>query len=182
MEYLKELLKKSGWISIVESLIFAIIGIMLVYNPTMIMSIIAYIIGGVIIVAGTIKIIKYVQEKGNSDLYNYELIYGIMAIVIGLVIIIYRSFITQILGIIVGMWIIYSSIVRFSSSLKLKSLNNNLWIYAVAVSIIMFIGGLSIALSSGVIIYEVIGAIMIIYAVLDIAESIVFIKNVDKVK
>ena len=59
MEYLKELLKKSGWMSIVESIIFAILGIVLVCRPDEVMSIIAYIIGAIFIVIGAIKIIIY---------------------------------------------------------------------------------------------------------------------------
>ena len=181
MDYIKELLKKSGWMSIAVSIIFAILGIILINRPEEIMSIIAYIIGAIFIVAGIIRINNYIKEKGKEDLYNYQLIYGIMAIVIGLVIIIYRGFISQIFGIIIGMWIIYSSVVRFSSALKLKSTNTDIWIYALVISIIMFICGLYVALSSGAIIFSAIGAIMIAYAVLDIVENIILIKNVNKI-
>lgn len=180
MEYVKELLKKSGWMSIVESIIFAVLGIILVWKPDTIMSIIAYIIGAIFVAVGVIKIINYVQEQGKNDLYNYELIYGIMAAVIGLVVIIYKSEISHIFGVIIGMWIIYSSVVRFSSALKLKSSSSNIWLYAVVIAVIMFICGLYVALSSGAIIITVIGAIMITYAVLDIAENIILINNLKK--
>ena len=181
MEQFKGILKKSGVTSIVESIVFAILGIILIIKPDTVMSIIAYIIGAIFIAAGVIKILSYVHEKGQKDLYNYELIFGIMAAVVGVVVIIHGNAISQIFGIIIGMWIIYSSVVRFSSALKLRALNNNLWIYTVAIAVIMFIGGLYVALSSGAVIISVIGGIMIAYAVLDIIENIIFINNVNKI-
>lgn len=182
MEYFKDLLKKSGWTAIVESLVFVVLGIILVSRPETVMSIIAYVIGAIFIAAGVIKIINYIQSNGSSDLYNYELIYGIMAAVIGLVVIIYRSTIDQIFGIIIGIWIIYSSVVRFSSSLKLKSVSGNVWMYSVIISVIMFVCGLYIALSSGAVsaVATVVGAIMIVYGILDIIENLIFINNVKK--
>lgn len=180
MEYFKNLLKKSGWMSIIESLIFAILGIILVLRPNEIVSIIAYIIGAIFIVVGIIKIANYVQAKGKNDLYNNELIYGIMAAVIGLVVIIYSSTISKIFGIIIGIWIIYSSVVRATSALKLKVLKTNIWLYSLLLAIVMFICGLYIILDSGIIVTTV-GVIMIIYSILDIIENIIFINNVKKI-
>lgn len=177
MEYLKNLLKKSGWMSIIESLIFAVLGIILVWKPNEIMAMISYIIGAIFITVGVIKIINYIKEKGKNDLYNYELIFGIMAAVIGLVVIVYSNTISTIFGIIIGIWIIYSSVVRASSALKLKAIKTNIWIYSLILAIIMFICGLYIILDSSVVVTTV-GVIMIIYAILDIIENIIFINNV----
>ena len=134
MQYLKDLLKKSGWMSIAESLVFAILGIILIWQKDAIMSMIAYILGAVFILLGIIKVINYVQTKSKSDLYNYELVYGIMAVIIGIVIMVYSSTISKIFGIIIGMWIVYSSVVRASSALKLKQIKSNIWIYSLLLS------------------------------------------------
>ena len=47
--------------------------------------------------------------KGKYDFYNYDLIYGIIAIIIGIVTIIYSSAIGSVFRVIIGIWIIYSS-------------------------------------------------------------------------
>lgn len=180
MEYFKELLKKSGWMAIVESLIFVILGIILVWQKDIIMSVIAYVLGSVFIILGIIKVINYVQAKGKNDLYNYELVYGLMAVIIGIVIMVYSAQITKAFGIIIGIWIVYSSIIRASSALKLKTLNNNIWIYSLIIAIIMLICGLVVIFNMGAII-EVIGSIMIVYAILDIIENLIFINNVKKI-
>ena len=178
MEYFKVLLKKSGITAIIESTVFAILGIVLICQPETVMAIIAYIIGGIFIAVGVIKILNYISEKGKNDLYNYELVYGIMAAVVGLVVIIHHASINQIFGIIIGIWIIYSSVVRFSSALKLKTLNNNIWIYALAIAVIMFICGLYMTLNSGILIVTI-GVLMVIYAVMDIVENVILLKNVN---
>lgn len=179
MQYLKDLLKKSGWMSIAESLVFAILGIILIWQKDAIMSMIAYILGAVFILLGIIKVINYVQAKSKSDLYNYELVYGIMAVIIGIVIMVYSSTISKIFGIIIGMWIVYSSVVRASSALKLKQIKSNIWIYSLVIAVIMLICGLVVIFNTGAI-PATIGAIMITYAILDIIENVIFINNVKK--
>lgn len=179
MQYLKDLLKKSGWMSIAESLVFAILGMILIWQKDAIMSMIAYILGAVFILLGIIKVVNYVQTKSKSDLYNYELVYGIMAVIIGIVIMVYSSTISKIFGIIIGMWIVYSSVVRASSALKLKQIKSNIWIYSLVIAIIMLICGLVVIFNTGAI-PATIGAIMITYAVLDIIENVIFINNVKK--
>ena len=73
MEYLKKLLEKSGWVSIVESLVFAILGIVLVWKPSGLVTAISYVTGSIFIAVGVIKILNYVQSNKKSDLFNYEL-------------------------------------------------------------------------------------------------------------
>lgn len=179
MQYLKDLLKKSGWMSIAESLVFAILGIILIWQKDAIMSMIAYILGAVFILLGIIKVVNYLQAKSKSDLYNYELVYGIMAVIIGIVIMVYSSTISKIFGIIIGIWIVYSSVVRASSALKLKQIKSNIWIYSLVIAVIMLICGLVVIFNTGAI-PATIGAIMITYAILDIIENVIFINNVKK--
>ena len=178
MEYIQKLLKKSGTISIVESLIFAILGIILIVKPDTTVKVISYILGAGLIIIGAYKIIEYIREKGKRDLYNYQLIYGVMAIVIGLIAIIYSSTIGTIFRIIIGIWILYSAVVRASSALKLRTTNSKIWIYTLIIAIAMFICGLYIVLNEGTIIVTI-GVLMVIYAVMDIIENLIFIRHLD---
>ena len=177
MEYMKKILKKSGTISIIESIIFAILGIILIINPEQTIKVISYILGGGLIIIGLYRIITYIKEKGKNDLFNYQLIYGVMIIVIGLIAIIYSSTIGTIFRLVIGLWIIYSSVVRASSALKLKTANSNIWIYTLIIAIAMLICGLYVVLNEGTIIVTI-GILMVIYAVMDVIENAIFIKHV----
>lgn len=180
MEYIKEILKKTGWISIVESLIFAILGIILFYNPVGTVKVITWILGAIFILIGIYKIIRYFSLKENKDFYNFNLIYGLTAIVIGIITIAYMNVIGSVFRIIIGVWIIYTSFVRINTSIQIKGCGNNIWIFSLILAIIMFGCGLYTVINPGTII-ATIGMIMIVYSVIDIIENIIFMKNVDKI-
>ena len=76
------------------------------------------------------------------------------------------------------MWIIYSAVVRASSAFKLRTVNSRIWIYTLIIAIAMFACGLYIVLNEGTIIVTI-GVLMVIYALMDIIENVIFIKYVD---
>lgn len=177
MEYLEKIFKKTGWISILEAVIFAIIGAILVWKPIETVTFISYLLGIIFIVIGIAKTVNYFLSKGKYDFYNHDLIFGLMAIVIGIVTIVCSNTIGSIFRIIIGIWIIYSSLIRLSLSIKLRTQNISVWIYSLILAIVMFICGLYIALNSGSVVVTI-GIIMIVYSVIDIAENIIFMRNV----
>lgn len=177
MKYVEKIFKKTGWISILESIIFVILGAILIWKPEGTVKVISYILGIIFILIGIYKIINYFLAKGKYDFYNYDLIYGLMACVLGIVTIVYSNTIGAILRIAIGIWIIYSAFIRMNLSLKLKSLNLKIWIYSLCLAIAMFACGLYITLNSGAVIVTI-GIMMIVYSVIDIIEDIIFMKNV----
>lgn len=180
MEYLKEVLKKTGFASIVESIIFAILGIVLVYKPEGSVKAIATVLGATFIIIGFYKIIDYFVRKDNTDFYNFELIHGLTAIVIGIVAMAYMNLIGSVFRIIIGVWIIYASFVSINTSLQIKKIGGTTWIWSLILALTMFACGLYTVVNPGTIVVTI-GTIMIIYSILDIIESIIFMKNVNKI-
>lgn len=177
MEYVKKFLEKSGQMAILEAIIFTVLGIVLVCQPGMTLRIIAIILGIIFFVIGAFKLIQYFTSKGKNDAFNYDLIYGLTAIAIGIVAMAYMNVIASVLRIIVGVWIIYTSFVRFNSTIQLKIANNRVWLYSLILALLMFVCGLYILVNTGAIIVTI-GIAMIIYGVIDIVENIIFIKNI----
>lgn len=180
MEYIEKIFKKSGWISILESVIFAILGAILIWKPEGTVKFVSWALGLIFIVIGIYKIINYISAKGKYDFYNYDLVYGFMAVVIGIVTICYSNTIGSIFRIMIGIWIIYSSFIRISLSIKLKNLNLNIWIYSFILAIVMFVCGLYITMNSGTVIVTI-GTMMIVSSIIDIIEDIIFMKNVKEI-
>ena len=56
---MKDLFKKSGYLSLLSSILFLILGVLLINNPGGIVEFISYIIGGVFLAMGIFKIITY---------------------------------------------------------------------------------------------------------------------------
>lgn len=180
MNYIEKMFKKTGWISILESLIFAIIGGVVIWNPEGTIKAISYVLGIIFIVIGIYKIVNYFLAKGKYDFYNYDLIYGLMIGVLGIVTIAYSGVIGSVFRIIIGVWILYSSFIRMNLSMKLKALELKIWLYSLIISIAMFICGLYIIMNSGTVIITI-GIMMIASSVLDIIEDIIFMKNVKEI-
>ncbi|MFR0822837.1 MAG: DUF308 domain-containing protein [Clostridia bacterium] len=176
MNYLQTLLKKTGYVNIIESLIFIVIGIVLMWKPEETLVVISYILGGIFCVIGALKIVNYVQSKGKNDLFNYHLVYGVMAIIIGIITIVYSGTILNIFRIIIGIWIIYSALVRGSSAIKLRNLESRLWICSLVLAMAMLICGIYIIANSGAIIFTI-GVAILVYAIIDLAENILFLQN-----
>lgn len=181
MEYLKNVLKKTGWMSLVESVIFAIIGLVLIQNPEGTVKFMSYLLGAIFILIGIYKIVVHVMEKQNGGLYNYSFVYGIMAVVIGIITIAFSSTIGNLFRIIIGVWIIYSALLRATSALKLREYKSNVWIYAIVLAVVMLVCGIYIVANSGAIV-STIGVFVLIYSIIDIIENIIFLKNVNDMK
>ena len=172
MEYWK------AWI--IEPIIFGILGIILFCNPVGTVKFITGILGTIFIVIGIVKIINYFISRRNNMFYNFNLIYGLTAIVIGIISMVYIPVIGSLFRIIIGVWIIYTSIIRINTALQIRNFGNIFSTGSSILAIIMFLCGLYVIITPGTII-ATIGAIMIIYSIIDIIENIIFIKNVNKI-
>ncbi len=176
---MEQFLKKMGWTSIITSLGFSILGLIIAYHPNTTFQIISYILGGILIAYGVVKIIEYLKMKDTSTLYNNELSYGVIAVLLGIVVIICSGMIEILLRILVGIWIVYSGIMRFGIAIKLQKFNsdNKIWVPVLFISIAMLLSGIYIIASPGAVIMTI-GIIMVVYGIMDIVEEIIFMRNV----
>lgn len=181
MNYLEDILKRTGWSSLLTSVIFAVLGIVLIINPVGTIRAVSYIIGTIFIVAGAYRIVNYISNKGKYDFYNYDMLFGIIAILIGIATICFSDEIGRFFGILIGIWIIYSSVIRIDMSFKLKIVESKVWLYSLIIAIAMLIAGIYIICNSGVIVVTI-GVVILVYAILDIIESAMFLGNINKIK
>ena len=179
---MEQFLKKMGWTSILTSFAFTIMGIIIAYYPNATFQIISYVMGGIVIAWGIIKVIEYLKMKDTYDLYNDELAFGVIAILLGIVMIVCNNMIETLLRILIGLWIVYSGVMRFTLAWKLQKMeiDNKIWGSILVIAIIMLLCGIYIIASPGAIM-TTIGIIMILYGVMDIIEEIIFMKNVKNI-
>lgn len=175
---MENFIKKSGWTGIITSIIFAILGIVLIVNPNGVLKFVSVILATIFIVFGIVKIMQYFTAKGNYNFYNYDFIYGIISIIVGIVTLCFLGTIETILRIIIGLWIIYSGIIRLDFSFKLKSMELKSWIPVIVLAILMMICGIVVIATKGALV-STIGIFILIYSIMDLIESIIFMKNVN---
>lgn len=171
------LLKKAGWLNILTNIALILLGGLMIANANETQKVLVYILGSIIIFVGICKILEYLQTKGKYDLYNYDLLFGIVAIIIGCAVIGFSSVIGSLFRIIIAIWIIYSGLARLAFAHKLRVANLNSWIAVTIIATIILVCGIFVLLKSGLLISAV-GIAIIVSAALDLIETFIFMVNV----
>ena len=184
MNDLEKKMKKTFNASLFASLIFVIIGLFLFIKPDATISIISYIIGGVLLFVGLTNIYRYFSSYNSLNMFSFNLAYGVLLAIAGLFLIIDTSIFAKVINIILGIWIIINSITKFQYGIVLKKVKNKDWLYTMLVSLLIFLWGITLLINpfeSFLTITQIIGIFIIIYAVLDIIENFIIRKNINDI-
>ena len=176
---MKDLLKRAGFTSILSSLVFLLLGILLVVNPDAMVQAVSYVIGVLLIAIGIVKVISYFTSKDDYLFYDYRLIYGALCIILGILVTVSGNAIASFFRIIIGIWIILSGIARLDLSVRLKGADTGYWILSLLLSILILVAGVYLMFAPGTILVTL-GVILIAYSIMDIIESIIFMCNMNK--
>lgn len=170
--------KSTNWLSILESVIIGVLGVLLITNPNRITQIIFYIIGIFLMVKGVYKIVNYFVVHGKSDFYNNDLLYGVIALIFGILIVILWEKLSDAIGIVVGAWMIYGALVRLNAAIKLHAAEAKNWFYVLLLSLLMLALGIYLIIYAGAgFIVQVVGIVMIIAAVVGVVDDAVYMKE-----
>lgn len=173
-------IKKNAYSSIVESLALVILGILFVILPDTIVKLLAYIIGAFFVVKGSFNIITYYMADGQKDSLDNGLFSGIIFILIGIASFLIGENIANVFRVIIGIIVIYESLVRINAATKMNSAGIDSWRYVLALALVMLVLGLFITFNTGAVV-ALIGGMMIVVGIIGIIGDAMFIKQVDKV-
>ena len=173
-------IKKNAWAAIIESLVLVVLGILFLVLQDSMVKVLAYIVGIFFIVKGGFQIINYFVEKGQNDFFNNGLLAGVVAVLIGTTALVLGENIANVFRIIIGILIIYESLVRMNTSLKLANAKVDAWKYIMIVALLMLVIGIFITFNSGAVI-TLIGWMMILTGVIGIIGDAMFIQHVNDV-
>lgn len=173
-------LKKSAWAAIFESLITIILGIFLIAWPDTVVKIIAYVVGTFFVIKGAYQVINYFLIKGQQDFFNNSLLSGVVSILIGLTLFLMGEEIANVFRIVIGVWVIYESLVRISTSIKLHAAGIQAWKYTLILSLMMLVLGVFVTFNSGAVV-TLIGWLMILAGFIGVVGDIIFVQYVNKI-
>ena len=177
---MKEIFRKSGYISLISSIVFLLLGIILINHSDDTIRFVSYILGGLFIVFGIARMMSYFSSpKDEFVYYDFNLTIGSLCTIVGLVILVFGNAIATVLGFIIGIWIVLSAINKINISFKLKDQGVKYWYITLAVAILILIAGLYIVFSPDLIIVTL-GTILIIYSIMDIIQDVIFMINMKK--
>lgn len=173
-------LKKSAWSAAIESIVIMIFGILLVAWPDVTIIVAANILGAIFIISGIYQIINYFVVKGQNDFFNNGLLSGTVALLVGIAAIVIGEDIAGIFRIIIGIWMIYESLVRVNTAIKLHSAGIKVWSYILIIALVMLALGIFVTFNTGAVV-QLIGWMMIITGIIGIIGDAMFIQQVNTV-
>lgn len=172
--------KKTIWPSLISSGVILVLGLLLFFKSSVTLMGISYIFGGLIIAIGVLAIVRFISNN-HSDISNQlNIIYGIICIISGIFFIEKPEIIGSIIPIVMGIGIIISSSLKIQQSFNLKSLNSSYFFWSFVTALLSLICGVILLFNpfkGAVIITKVIGIFLVMYAILDICNTIVLKKS-----
>lgn len=173
-------LKKTAWSAIIESLALIILGILFLVLQDSMIKILAYIVGAFFIIKGGFQIITYFMEKGQNDFFNNGLLSGVVSVLIGIASLLIGEDIASVFRVVIGVIIIYESLVRINTATKLANAKINAWKIIMLLALCMLVIGIFVTFYSGAVI-TLIGWMMILTGVVGIIGDAMFIQHVNAV-
>lgn len=181
IEQIGKLLKRSAWTSVIESLILILLGIFLITNPNASITIITSIAGSFFVIKGLYQIINYFISKGYNNFFNNNLLWGVISVLIGATLFLAGDKIVDIFRIVLGIWVIYSSLVHINTAIKLSVAGIKNWFLSLIFALIMLtIGGFLVFNSGSAIIFA--GWLLVFSGISGIISDIFFLINIESVE
>lgn len=170
--------------SMVSSSLLAALGILLIFESEMTISTISYIVGAVLVVAGTFAFFRYLRTNQKGlEMSELDILYGIVTIIVGILVVKNPNVIADIIPLILGIAIIISSASKLQYAFDLKQEQNDMWKTTMAIACISALFGIALIynpFAGTIIIMRIVGAFILVYAILDIASTMIIKKNVSE--
>lgn len=168
-----DILKNGYRLSIMYSIFFLMIGILLLINPAGFVIIVSYIISLLLITIGGNSVIKYYNSK--SGFASAILTFGIIMLLAGIFLIIRPTFIGSIIPTIIGISLIVSSSEKIIYARYQKDRETKSHAISIASAAITLVAGFFLVfnpLEGTLIVTQIIGFVIIIYSIIDIIGKI----------
>lgn len=176
--------KRSEKSIIASSILTLVVGIMLAIYPGNTLSLIGKVIGAALMIIGAIQIVVFFKNTKEDRIASASFALGIILFAVGLYIFINDKSLTNIFTTIIGLLICIKSIYKIQLAISLKDYSNS-WKYNLVSGLIVLSLGLIIIfypIETAATVLRIIGIVLVISSIYEIAESLVVIKKIDDVK
>lgn len=142
MDKLTKYKNMTAWLSI----IYIVLGLIFILWPADSVLSICYILGAVILVLGLIKVITWFSYNYNqvNSTFTFDFAYGIIATLLGLFMLLFPNTITSALTIVLGVLVLFDSIIRIQIAFDLKSASSKRFTSTLILALLTAVFGLII--------------------------------------
>lgn len=158
--------------SLLNSILFFVVGILLLTNKSSVVNYIPYVIGILLIVIGAIKLHLFVVNKKFYNKFKFtDLLTSIIGIGMGIIALISTETVMGSIRIILGIWILYNGINKLIIALKEKSFHSKEVKTLLIILFLIIICGI-VVICIKKLSFNALGLFIVIYSVLDLTAYI----------
>lgn len=168
------LIKTSYKMSMIYSIVFILIGLLLFLDPAGFVELISYMIGMLLLIVGTNNVLNYSRNR-DLAVNKTLLVVGVILFIVGIFLIVKPTFIGKIVPSIIGVCLIIKAIEKLMYLSYISDKNSEQYMISLISGIIIMIAGIFLLfnpLSGTLIVTQIIGVIIVVYSVMDIIEKI----------
>lgn len=165
------------------SILYIIAGGVLILWPDIAVKIVCYIISGVLLVYGLIRIIIYLRSDSTRRYFQFDLVVGMVTIAFGIFIVFKPVLFISLLPFAIGLCILFDSIIKFQNAFDLKHAGLHYWQIPLAVSIATAILGIILIINpfgATVILVRCMGIFFIVDGAANISSAILVLKKIGR--
>ena len=164
------ILKKIKSYYFAVSIIYIVIGLIMLLNPKFICDAVNYIIGSLVMLYGIVYLISLYQKREYELLNKFNFLAGVMCISFGVFLILNSNVLMSLIPFCSGVIIFIDAIYQIRNSLNLKQMNNKYWWINLSVGIVFLFFAVFVMIKSENITHlliRFIGGTLIIDATMD---------------
>lgn len=182
---IKDYIKKYEGCSIVVSILMICLSLFLMFKPLESLEVFTVIFAIIILLSGLGYLISYFTISKESRLFSIDLLLGLVTIISGIMLLVYKKDVINVFPIILGIWIIISNLFKLQLSINLSLFLDNAYLGLVLITILMIVFGLLLIINpfaSFMTITVTAGTLLLITEVINLIESIYVIIKLNRVK
>ncbi len=144
------MLKELKWSSVYTGIAYVVLGVLFIIFPDLSASVISYLIGGGLIIAGIVEMLMFYFMDITHAMFRNEFIIGMVLAVAGLVVIFMRDAIIALIPVLLGLLIVASGVSKLQKAILAKKVGyEGAWSYIILASVSVFLGLLIMFYLSG---------------------------------
>lgn len=161
------------WKSIFSALITCAIGLCIMFMPDLTNAVIGYIIGGTVLLNGITSLYKFFIRDG-AKLYSFNLMFGILSLILGIVIIVVPHSVTEFLTVCLGLFLIIMGSNKITYGVWLKIGADKSWFITLVIGLFLIIFGISLMFNpySALTLTKLVGTFVLVEGLLDLTNTV----------
>lgn len=151
--------------TLLKALIYILLGILMFIFPKTIVSIIVYVLAAYVAVLGVINIINFIRNRDENTSMSFDLVSGILMIVLAIIMLVFKEQLLGILSIFLGVLLILNAATNLAQIIGYGKIAKKQNIFLIILDILVIIGGLVIIFkpfSTTLLMLQIFGIIIIV--------------------